>query len=102
MKTAAAPFPFTSMFQNGPRRQGSAPQNRFKPGKDFPPPRTYRAPLPAPGRSEDSPDRRERGQMQSKNHSPFVGRLRPPFGRNRVDEIIADAAPKSVNPWTAS
>jgi len=72
MKTAAAPFPFTSMFQNGPRRQGSAPQNRFKPGKDFPPPRTYRAPLPAPGRSEDSPDRRERGQMQSQNHSPFV------------------------------
>jgi hypothetical protein len=72
MTIAEAPFPFTSMFQNGPRRQGSAPQNLFKPGKDFPPPRTNRAPLPAPGRSEDLPQRRERGQMQSQYHSPFV------------------------------
>ena len=72
MKTAEAPFPFTSMFQNGPRRKGSAPQNLFKPGKDFPPPRTNRAPLPAPGRSEDLPQRRERGPMQSQYHSPFV------------------------------
>src|SRR5213076_1468806 len=46
-------FPFTSMFQNGPRRQASAPQTLFKPGKDFPPPRKNRAPLPAPGRSEN-------------------------------------------------
>jgi len=35
-----APFPFTSMFQNGPRRQECAPENLFKPGKDSPPPRT--------------------------------------------------------------
>ncbi len=69
MTAAAAPFPFTSMFQNGPRRQAFAPQNLFKPGKDFPPPRANRAPLPAPGRSEDLPDRRERGPMQSQNHS---------------------------------
>jgi hypothetical protein len=59
-----APFPFTSMFQNGPRRQGCAPENLFKPGKDSPPPRTNRAPLPTPGRSEDFPMRRERGQTQ--------------------------------------
>jgi hypothetical protein len=72
MKTAEAPFPFTSMFQNGPRRQGSAPQNLFKLGKDFPPPRTNHAPLPAPGRSEDLPLRRERGPMQRPNHSEFV------------------------------
>src|SRR5712692_7227372 len=36
------------------------------------PPRTNRAPLPAPGRSEDLPQRRERGQMHSQYHSPFV------------------------------
>jgi hypothetical protein len=72
MTTAAAPFPFTAMFQNGPRRQPFAPQNLFKTGKDFPPPRTNRAPLPAPGRSEDLPMRRERGQMQRPNHSEFV------------------------------
>jgi len=35
MKTAAAPFPFTSMFQNGPRRQGSALQNPFQTRKRF-------------------------------------------------------------------
>jgi len=35
-----APFPFISIFQNGPRRQG------------FAPPRKTRAPLTAPGRSE--------------------------------------------------
>ena len=47
-----APFPFTLMFQNGPRRQGCAS------------PRKTRAPLTAPGRSEDFPMRRERGQTQ--------------------------------------
>lgn len=64
---SSAPFPFAFMFQNGPRRPGFAPQNLFKPGKDSPPPRTNRAPLPAPGRSEDLPMRRERGQMQRPN-----------------------------------
>ena len=68
-----APFPFTSMFQNGPRRQAYAPENLFKPGKDSPPPRTNRALLPAAGRSEDLPMRRERGQMQRPKH-----KIRPP------------------------
>jgi hypothetical protein len=72
MKVAEAPFPFIAMFQNGPRRQGCSPENLFKTGKDFPPPRTNRAPLPAPGRSEDLPLRRERVQMQRPNHSEFV------------------------------
>jgi hypothetical protein len=49
-----ARFPFCLMFQNGPRRPGFAPENLFKTGKDFPPPRTNRAPWTAPGRSEDS------------------------------------------------
>jgi len=53
MKHPQAPFPSTTMFQNGPRRQGWAPENPFKTGKDFPPPRTNRAPLTAAGRSED-------------------------------------------------
>ena len=48
-----AAFPFRSMFQNGPRRQGCAPENLFKTRTDFPPPRRMRAPLTAPGRSED-------------------------------------------------
>jgi hypothetical protein len=47
-----APFPFTLMFQNGPRSQG------------FASPRKTRAPLTAAGRSEDFPVRRERGQTQ--------------------------------------
>ena len=45
-----APFPFTFMFWNGPRRPGCASENLFKTGKDFPPPRTNRAPLTAAGR----------------------------------------------------
>jgi len=49
------PFPFRPKFRNGPRRQG------------FAPPRTNRAPLTAPGRSEEFPQRRERGQMQRPN-----------------------------------
>jgi len=48
-----ARFPFRSMFQNGPRRQG------------FASPRTIRAPLTAPGRSEDLPMIRESGQTQT-------------------------------------
>src|ERR1700694_5329500 len=74
-----APFPFTSMFQNGPRRQGFAPENLFKPGKDSPPPRINRAPLPAPGRSENLPMRRERGQMQRPNRSEFGAGHRLPL-----------------------
>jgi hypothetical protein len=60
-------FPFTTMFQNGPHRPGCAPENLFKAGKDFPPPRTNRAPWTAAGRSEDLPMRRERGLMQRGN-----------------------------------
>ena len=52
-----ARFPFCPMFQNGPRRQG------------FATPRTNRAPLTAPGRSEDLPMRRESGQTQTPSHS---------------------------------
>jgi len=66
------PFPFFSMLQNGPRRQGCAEENLFNPGKDSPPPRTYRAPLPAPGRSTDLSMRRKRGQMQRSNRSQFM------------------------------
>ena len=39
---AKAPFPFTAIFQNGPRRPGSAS------------PRKPRAPWTAPGRSENA------------------------------------------------
>ena len=78
-RSRLAPFPFTSMFQNGPRRQGFAPENLFKPGKDSPPPRTNRAPLPAPGRSEDLPMRRERGQMQRPNPSKSAAAHRLPL-----------------------
>ena len=67
-----APFPFTSMFQNGPRPQGFAPENLFKPTKDSPSPRTPRAPLTAAGRSEKRPMRRERGQMQRPNHPQLL------------------------------
>jgi hypothetical protein len=67
-----APFPFPSRFQNGPRRQGSAPENLFNTRKDFLPPRTNRAPLTAAGRSEDFAMRRERGQMQRQNPSSFA------------------------------
>ena len=72
MKCQPAPFPFVLMFQNGPRRQGYAPENLFKTGKDFPLPRTNRAPLTAAGRSEALPMRRERGQMQRENHWQLV------------------------------
>src|ERR1700730_10516198 len=67
------------MFHNGPRRQGFAPENLFKPAKDSPPPRTNRAPLPAPGRSENLPMRRERGQMQWPNRSEFGAAHRLPL-----------------------
>jgi len=58
-----APFPVTSTFWNGPRRQG------------FAPPRPLRAPLTAPGRSEKpSPLRRERGQNENDTRRlPLVG-----------------------------
>ncbi len=52
-----AAFPFRSMFQNGPRRQG------------FASPRIPRAPLTAPGRSADLPVTRERRRIQRQNLS---------------------------------
>ena len=48
-----ARFPFSSIFQNGPRRPG------------FAPPRINRAPWTAPGRSEDFAMRRKSGPMQT-------------------------------------
>jgi hypothetical protein len=74
-----APFPFMTMLQNGPRRPASALENLFKTGKDSPPPRPNRAPWTAAGRSEDFPTRRERGQMQSRNHSPFAAQCGLPL-----------------------
>ena len=59
-----ARFPFSSRFQNGPRCQG------------FATPRTTRAPLTAPGRSEHSALKRESAQMQSSaapSGLPLVG-----------------------------
>jgi hypothetical protein len=67
-----APFPFLPRFQNGPRRPGCAPENLFNNEKDFPPPRTNRAPLTALGRSENFPMRRERGQLQRQSYSQFA------------------------------
>jgi hypothetical protein len=52
MNRPRAPFPFITMFQNGPRRPGCAPGNLFNPRKDFPSPRPNRAPWTAAGRSE--------------------------------------------------
>jgi hypothetical protein len=72
MNRRQAPFPFITMFQNGPRRPGSAPENLFKTAKDSPPPRTNRAPWTAAGRSKDLPMRREREQMKNQHHSQFA------------------------------
>jgi len=72
MKLQPAPFPFMTMFRNGPRRQEYALENLFKTGKDFPSPRTTRAPLTAAGHSEDLPVRRERGPMQRQNPLQFA------------------------------
>jgi hypothetical protein len=66
-----APFPFTSIFQNGPRRQGSAPPRSTRAPRGCP-----GAPLTAPGRSkETSPQRRERGQTEKRQPArlPLVG-----------------------------
>jgi len=67
-----APFPFCRIFQNGPRRQGCAPENLFKTRKDFPPPRQYGAPLTAAGRSEDLTMTRKRGLKKSQTLSPLA------------------------------
>ncbi len=74
-----ARFPCAVMFRNGPRRQGCAPENLFNRRKDFPPPRTNRAPWPAAGRSEDLPMIRESGQVQSQNQFAFAGLLGLPL-----------------------
>jgi hypothetical protein len=55
-----AAFPFRSRFQNGPRRQG------------FASPRKNRAPLTAPGRSEDLSMTRKRRQIQRQPLSSFA------------------------------
>ena len=102
MKTAEALFPFTSMFQNGPRSQASAPQNLFKPGKDFPPPRKNRAPLPAPGRSENlTLEEGKGGKCKAKTilSSWFATAS---FRSASKTPRHAHAAPKSENPLTAS
>lgn len=65
MNRQPAPFPLVTSFQNGPRRQECAPENLFKPTKDFPPPRPNCALLTAADRSEDPSTRREREQRRN-------------------------------------
>ena len=69
-KPSASPLSLLPMFQNGPRRPGFAPVSLFKSAKDFPQPRTNRAPLTAPGRSEDLPD--EKGKRANAKTKPFA------------------------------
>ena len=64
-----APFPFRSMFQNGPRCHG------------FAAPRTIRAHLTAPGRSEVLTETRERGPLQRPKPRLVRGGVGPPGGR---------------------
>ena len=69
-----ARFPFSPMFQNGPRAQG------------FAAPRTNRAPLTAPGRSEDFPIRRESAQMQSS--AAWSGLLLVGYARISLADLV--------------
>ncbi len=74
-----AAFPFRSMFQNGPRRQR------------FASPRTNRAPLTAPGRSEDLPMTSERRQEQRPKPFPFAAlRGLPLVGPELHDQFGVD------------
>jgi hypothetical protein len=75
-----APFPFTAIFQNGPRRQG------------FASPRKSGAPLTAPGRSENLSQTRERGHMQSPNHSPCAA------SRGRPDHLMHSLPTSEIRP----
>jgi hypothetical protein len=85
-----APFPFTSTFQNGPRRQG------------FAPPRTSRVPLTAPGRSDKtSPQRRERGQTRKPNPArlPLVGPEPNPAAAPNLNRRDEQSQPKPTLVW---
>jgi hypothetical protein len=85
-----APFPSCPMFQNGPRHQGYAPENLFKTRKDFPLPRTNRAPLTAPGRSENLSVMRKRGRNAKSKTTPASGALRLPLvGPHSSSELPA-------------
>jgi hypothetical protein len=85
-----APFPFTSTFRNGPRRQG------------FASPRSLRAPLTAPGRSEKpSPLRRERGQNEKdKQRLPLVGSEPNPAAAPNINRLGMLSQPKLALVWT--
>jgi len=86
-----APFPFISIFQNGPPRPGCAEINLFNPRKDFPPPRPKRAPWTAPGRSKNVRVRRERGQMQRSSPSQLAAEPGlPPVGPEPQEMLVAE------------
>jgi hypothetical protein len=92
-----APFPFTAIFRNGPRPPGSAPQNLFKNRKDFSPPRTHRAPLTAPGRSEDFANEKGKGANENVKPSSFPGSARlPVVGPESVKKLQALIKSKEV------
>ena len=76
-----ARFPSALSFQNGPRPQGSAPENLFNPRKDFPPPRLPRA-LDRCGPFRRSTVMRESGLLQSGacGGLPLVSPARPKTG----------------------
>src|SRR5207244_6160283 len=59
-----------------------------KPGKDFPPPRKNRAPLPAPGRSENLALEKEKGANAKPKPFSVRSLLPPPFGRHRRHPVM--------------
>jgi hypothetical protein len=80
-----APFPFTSMFQNGPRRQGVRSAESFQTRKRF----SSAAHKPR-ALAGSGPFRRltyEKGKGANAKAKPFrgCGRVSPPDGRPRGD-----------------
>jgi hypothetical protein len=80
-------FPFFAMFQNGPRRQG------------FAAPREKRAPLTAPGRSENPTEIRERGLVRNGLSAslPLVDIAAPgSVGKKNSDSCISLLTPTGL------
>ncbi len=83
MKRRPAPFPFLPMFQNGPRGQGCAPENLFKPGKDFPPRAQTARPCPLRAVPKTFPGEGKGGKCKDKTIYS-CGSVRAPVGRPRA------------------
>jgi hypothetical protein len=97
-----APFPFSPMFQNGPRPQGFAPENLFKTHKRLSSAAHTPRALDRSGPFRKPPNEKGKGANAKAKPRSASGPILPPDGRPRAFQTSRTYVHESQNPSSTS